>query len=104
MEVKYEIVLEYLQSGRYPVGATTNLKRAIRKKSIKFVIRDGLLFYSSGGCLKQWITTKKKQNQIIASCHSDSLGGHLERDKTRQKITSRYDYVGVVCLFLILYP
>ncbi len=90
MEVNYEIVLEYLQSGRYPVGATKNLKRVIRKKSAKFSLNDGLLFYSSSGTLKQWISTKEKQNQIIASCHTDNLGGHLGRDKTRQKITSRY--------------
>ncbi len=66
MEVKYEIVLEYLQSGRYPIGATKNLKRVIRKKSAKFSLKDGLLFYSSNGTLKQWISTKEKQKQIIA--------------------------------------
>ncbi len=65
MEVNYEIVLEYLQSGRYPVVATKNLKRVIRKKSAKFSLKDGLLFYSSSGTLKQWISTKEKQNQII---------------------------------------
>ncbi len=74
MEVKYEIVLEYLQSGRYPIGATKNLKRVIRKKSAKFSLKDGLLFYSSNGTLKQWISTKEKQKQIIASCHTNNLG------------------------------
>ncbi len=53
--MKYETILEYLQSGSYPIGATPNLKRIILKKSNNFIVKDGLLFADSQGCLKQWM-------------------------------------------------
>lgn len=38
---------------------------------------------------RQWIKCKKQQQQIVESCHADKLGGHLGRDKTREKVASR---------------
>ena len=60
-----------------PEGACTNQKRSLRRKSEKFV------------SVRQWISSKEKQNRVIAACHNDNLGGHLGRDKTRDKITIR---------------
>ena len=89
MEVEYDAVLKYLQLKQYPEGSTPKNKRSIRRKCENFVLRDGLLFHSSRGALRQWISSKEKQKQIMTSCHADSLGGHLGRDKTRHKIASR---------------
>ena len=93
MEVSYEVVFEYLRGSEYPDGADANKKRAIRKKAKHFVIKDGILFYSSDDKLKQWITSEERQKQIVESCHADKLGGHLGRDKTREKVSSRYNLV-----------
>ena len=87
MEEEHDTILRYVQLK--PEGASTNQKRSLRRKSEKFVIRDGLLYYSSSGTLRQWISSKEKQNQVIAACHTDNLGGHLGGDKTRDKITTR---------------
>jgi hypothetical protein len=89
MEIPYQVVYRYLQSGVYPEGISENTKRAIRNKSKKFIIENGVLFYSFNGKLKQWIDDRQKQRQIVESCHGDKLGGHLGRGKTREKVTSR---------------
>ena len=80
----------YLQFAKYPEGRSDNQKRAIRNKSKKFTIRDGMLHYVSKNGLRQWIADQCQQQNIIAACHADKLGGHFGRDKTREKITSRY--------------
>ncbi len=89
MEISYDLVLKYLQCREYPEGCGDNKKRAIRNKSKKFMIQDGILFYSAKGKLKHWIDDKTKQKQIMDSCHADKLGGHFGRDKTRDKVSSR---------------
>ena len=89
MEISYDLILQYLLSKKYPEGASNNHKRSIRKKCKKFVLKDGLVCYSSEGVLKQWIYSDEQQKRVIALCHADRLGGHLGRDKTRQKIVSR---------------
>ena len=90
MEITYEVVFTYLHKGKYPEDSSDNRKRAIRNKSKKFTIRDGVLFYSAHGKLREWINSKKRHKHIVESCHADKLGGHLGRDKTRDKVTSRY--------------
>ena len=65
MEVEYDAVLKYLQLKQYPEGSTPKNKRSIGRKSENFVLRDGLLFHSSGGVLRQWISSKEKQKQIM---------------------------------------
>ena len=90
MEIGHETVFMYLQCAKYPEGSSDNQKRAIRNKSKKFTIQDGMLHYVSKNGLRQWIADQCQQQKIIAACHADMLGGHFGRDKTREKITSRY--------------
>ena len=85
MEINYDTVFQYLHSGSYPDGVSDNRKRAIRNRATKFTIVDGVLFYAQ----RQWINDEENQKRIIESCHSDKLGGHFGRDKTREKVTSR---------------
>ena len=88
--VEYEDVFNYLQGGSYPAEASEGAKRSIRRKSKKFKIHDGLLYYTHGGRERQWIRDEGTKKRIIAACHSDKLAGHFGRDKTREKISSRY--------------
>ena len=90
MEIVYEVIVTHLQDKNYPEGARNNTKRAIKNKSKKFVIDGGVLFYAAGGTLKQWINSKERQHEIVKSGHADKLGGHFGRDKTREKVTSRF--------------
>ena len=44
---------------------------------------------------RQWIEDEQKQKQILQSLHDDPAGGcHFGRDKTRDKIASRYFWHG----------
>ena len=61
MEISYDLILQYLLSNKYPEGASNNHKRSIRKKCKKFVLKDGLVYYSSEGVLKQWIYSDEQQ-------------------------------------------
>ncbi|KAL5491158.1 hypothetical protein EMCRGX_G016393 [Ephydatia muelleri] len=58
------------------------------------VKRDGLLYFTEDGAdstAKQWIVDKESQMKVITSCHDQKLGGgHFGRDKTLQKICSRF--------------
>jgi hypothetical protein len=78
-----------LRTLTYPKDCTSNQKRAIRKKGSKFTLKDHLLYLSTQGKLKQWITDERQQRRIVESCHADKLGGHFGRDKTREKVSSR---------------
>ena len=89
MEVAYELVFKYLHSKEYPECSDKNQKRAIRNQAKKFKIKDGVLFYCSKGRFRQWIKCKQQQQHIVESCHADKLGGHLGKDKTREKVVSR---------------
>lgn len=90
MDIGYDIVFQYLLLKEYPPDVSENRQRAIRRRANKFVLKDGILHYSSKETLKPWITDEKKQQNIIQACHADKLGGHFGRDKTREKVTSRY--------------
>ena len=93
MEIGYQAVLQYLSSGTYPISSTSNNKRAIRAKSAKFVLDSGVLFLvQKDHPRRQWISSREQQQNILFACHSDKLGGHFGRDKTREKITSRYTH------------
>lgn len=69
---KYVDVFNYLHNNSYPSGAEKNTKRAIRQRAVQFELREGQLFLK--GTRRQWIHSKEQQNQIISSCHDDSLG------------------------------
>lgn len=44
---------------------------------------------------RQWIGDEKKQKQVLQSLHDDPAGGcHFGRDKTRDKVSSRYFWLG----------
>ena len=51
------------------------------------IIIDNELYY---GGTRKWIADKTQQTSIIYACHSDKLGGHFGRDKTREKIATRF--------------
>ena len=90
MEIDYQTIYEYLHCGKYPAGSTVNQKRATRNKAKKFVIKDGVLHYIAKDRRRQWITDEDQQRKMIQVCRADKLGGHFGRDKTREKIASRF--------------
>ncbi|KAL5497061.1 hypothetical protein EMCRGX_G013457 [Ephydatia muelleri] len=90
----YNDIYRYLKDSEYRPNATKNDKRAIRRRTCSFVLRDGLLYFTEDGAdstAKQWIVDKESQMKVITSCHDQKLGGgHFGRDKTLQKICSHF--------------
>ena len=103
--VSYDEVFLFLsqKSKRYTDGCTESRKRSIRRFSENIRLEDGVLFYLQHEdkerqivkSRRQWIDDEQKQKQILQSLHDDPAGGcHFGRDKTRDKIASRYFWHG----------
>ena len=62
--------------------------RAIRKFSCNIIVEDGILFYKNKGKehKRQWVPEKEK--------HATAGGCHFGRDKTREKVVSKYYWHG----------
>ena len=99
--ITYQEVFTFLshKTDRYDEGCPDSRKRGIRKFSDNVLLEDGVLFYLqyndkeklSVKSKRQWIGDK----QILQSLHDDSAGGcHFGRDKTRDKVASRYFWHG----------
>ena len=74
-----------------------------RFASFREHLEDGVLFYvqlddkeqQNVKNKRQWISDEKKQKQVLQSLHDDPVGGcHFGRDKTRDKVCSRYFWHG----------
>ena len=89
-QTTYNEVFNYLSSSRYPEECGKDRKRVIRRTAVNFVLQDGLLYRVKGGKKQQWVDDKRKQQQIIESCHSHATAAHCGRDKTRAKVAERF--------------
>lgn len=86
----YDEVLKALQSPPcFPDGATKARKQTIRRFASNFVINDGLLYRKGPEGLKQWVSEKKTQEEILESLHSHPMSGHIGRNKMRAKVSAR---------------
>ena len=61
-----------------------------------FVSEHGVLYRIAGKNFtsdkrQEWINCPKRQREILQSCHCHETAGHLGRDRTRKKITERYE-------------
>ena len=55
-------------------------------------MKDGHLYYDN----RRWIKSDDERQQLLTSMHSDNLSGHFGREKRRNKICSRYYWLGMV--------
>ena len=104
--VTYNEVFQFLseEKGKYAENCTEGRKRAIRKFSGNVLLENGVLFYIQRDDKyreevkrkRQWIYDQQMQRKILQSIHDDSAGGrHFGRDKTRDKVASRYFWQGL---------
>ena len=103
--VTYDEVFRFLNSKnkQYAEGCTETRKRSIQRFAENISLEDGVLFYlqhedqekQTVKSKQQWISDEQKQKQILQSLHDDPAGGcHFGRDKTRDKVVSRYFWHG----------
>ena len=97
-EPDFEHIAFYLRKNTYFPGTDKNKKRAIRITSKHYVIKDKHLLYVKSGHGRIVVTDIEKRKLMVRAIHegvgdtveSRSLGSHLGRDKTTEKITMKY--------------
>ena len=97
-----ELACVYLTTSTYPEGCTENRKRVIRKRSKKFVMKDGELYYKykcKGKVCFRWtiaklqyhyispwlqeevmlrfVQSENERERILHACHIDVTAGHM---------------------------
>ena len=89
----YNEVFNYLRNNEYPIDFSKDQKRNLRKKVLKYVLEDGALFFigQRKGEPKRWVHCQDEQQKILKACHSDKLAGHFGRDKTREKVCTKFN-------------
>ncbi|XP_071842970.1 uncharacterized protein [Apostichopus japonicus] len=96
---EYIIIAKYLSSGLYPEKSTLTLKRSIRRRSKSFKLTgDADLVYvgpHGNEVPRAVITGEVAKTHKIQSLHEGFGGGHFGRDKTLEKVTSRYYWRGL---------
>eukprot|EP00731_Ephydatia_muelleri_P009172 Em0004g1510a len=89
----YKDVLRYLTERSYREEAEKQWKRTVRRKAQDFTVNDGQLYIKgkNGQEARRWVFDEEDQKRVMEVCHDDKLGGgHFGRDKTLQKICSRF--------------
>ena len=96
----YNEVFNYLRDNEYPIDFSKDQKRNLRKKALKYVLEDGALYFigQKKGEPKRWVHCQDEQQKILRACHSDKLAGHFGRDKTREKVCTKFN---ATCLDLL---
>ena len=60
-------------------------------KASKYTLKDEIFHWND----RRWIVDDEQKEKIFKSCHSDRLSGYFGRDKTRDKICSRFFWPGM---------
>ena len=86
----YNEVFYYLRDNQYPDDFTKDQKRLYVEKR---KLRLGRWFFFVGkknSQPKRWVHNTDEQEKILKACHYDKLAGHFGRDKTREKVCTKF--------------
>ena len=92
---RYSGVFDYLHNSCYPTGS--GIKRGIWQTAALLELKEGVLYLKT--TKRQWIMCTRQQEQIISSCHDDSLGSftcHYGWGKTVDKVCTCYYWASVL--------
>eukprot|EP00731_Ephydatia_muelleri_P034765 Em0075g18a len=94
---EFSVVEDYLRMNQYPKGISKGDKANLRRKCKNFKFDCGVLYFrrvkKGEGDEEGWkicVRTEDEKRRILESCHAGIEGNHLGRDKTIQKISSRF--------------
>ena len=82
----------YLAEGSYPLGATDDVRRIIRKRSKDFQV-DGdtsTMYYIKQESKRIVLFGDIDRRRAFTECHASSSGGHQGRDRTEGRMKQYY--------------
>ena len=99
----YDQLFDYLRCKSYPPGAKREHKRCLRKRAEKFVLVDGMLYYTTmskdkKNCLQlKVIRDINERMTVIKKFHVDSndLGRHNSKEWTAELVSQLYYWKGI---------
>lgn len=99
----YDQLFDYLRCKSYPPGAKREHKRCLRKRAEKFVLVDGMLYYTTmskdkKNCLQlKVIRDINERMTVIKKFHVDSndLGRHNSKEWTAELVSQMYYWKGI---------
>uniref|UniRef100_A0A1A8CF61 THAP domain-containing protein 1 n=1 Tax=Nothobranchius kadleci TaxID=1051664 RepID=A0A1A8CF61_NOTKA len=83
----------YLQTGKFPVNASKNVKRGIRAASKRFMYKDGCLWRSYRSRLLRVVRSEKEVREILTRYHDNN--NHAGRERAVREIMMMYYWFGV---------
>jgi len=87
----YEQVFSYLKESKYPDGASKNLKRRIREKSLSFFVSEDALYHRGRKGKQQRVLRKEEVPAVLQEMRIPVVGGaHLGMNATQQKTAERF--------------
>ena len=103
MDSDLQAVEQYLRAGVYPSGFSKGEKVNLRRKCRNnYKFEDGVLLFrkcigrQAGGEWRICVRTVEDKKRILQSCHGETAGGHFGRDKTIEKVCSRFFWKDMV--------
>ena len=93
----YHQLFQYLTQLSYPPNFTSSQQLAIQKQAQHYFIQNQQLYRRNRKNPSQPLLVIKttEVERILHNIHNESLGGHLARDITYNKIASRYYWPGM---------
>jgi hypothetical protein len=89
---EYGSIINLLRSVTYPVGATIQDWRKLRRLSRPYTIRGGNLYYTRRDMIQRRVITHAETKTVIMQCHDGLCGGHFATDTTFRKILMAGSY------------
>jgi hypothetical protein len=94
--VEYRSIINLLRSATYPVGATVQDRRKLRRLSRPYTIRGGHLYYTGHDMIQRQVITYAETKTVIMQCHNGLCGGHFATDTTFWKILTAGYYWSIL--------
>ncbi|XP_076873239.1 uncharacterized protein LOC143523013 isoform X2 [Brachyhypopomus gauderio] len=94
----YNSVLDYKLKGEYPAGFSKVEKSELRRKSSKYEVEGGALYYKKGADKSTKIKVvcgAEEANEIFVDLHASATGSHTGQKKTRDAISKRFYWPGM---------
>ncbi|XP_062325879.1 uncharacterized protein LOC134026882 [Osmerus eperlanus] len=93
MEGKWEAIYNLLSGGSYPSGYTKAQRQTIRRSSLNFALKDGVLFRKSHGGLCKVLRTEEEIREVLTQYHDNN--DHAGQKRMLKSLNRMYHWGGM---------